>query len=125
MMMTLDLFVFEIGSLPYQQLARQTEWRYALSERFNARPSMQYVGPGADRVTLSGKLYPGIAGRFSALDTIRAMAAAGTAYLLMDGLGNLMGSWVIKSLSDNRTTFFVDGVARTADFSIELECVGD
>ncbi|WP_443749693.1 phage tail protein [Asticcacaulis solisilvae] len=125
MMMTLGLFGFEIGTLPYQELARQTEWRYGKGDRFRARPAVQYLGPGTDKITLTGALYPSLAGKFSSLDTIRSMADAGQSYLMLDGLGNVMGSWIINSLSDNRSIFFVDGVARKGEFTIELERVSD
>jgi phage protein U len=124
MMMALDVFIFEIGTLPYQQLARATEWRFAENERFRAPNAVQFLGPGADKITLTASLFPGLVGRYSAIDTLRAMAATGEAWLLMDGLGNLMGDWNIISLSDTRTTFFVDGVARKADVAIELKWSG-
>ncbi len=61
MMMSLGLFLFEIGTLPYQQLARSSEYRFAESERFGARSAQQFTGEGDDKITLSGALYPAAA----------------------------------------------------------------
>ncbi|MDC7683265.1 phage tail protein [Asticcacaulis sp. BYS171W] len=121
MMMALDLFVFELASLPYQELAKRLEWRHAQAERFGARPASQFVGPGAHKVTLSGALYPGEVGSWSALSTIEAMADTGEAYLLISGTGVVLGEFFIRSLDTRESIFFVDGVARKADFTLELE----
>ncbi len=126
MMMALGPFLFEIGTAPYSELQRSTEWTYAQAERFGARKASQFTGPGDDKITLTGAIYPGqTPAKTSSLDTLRAMADAGEAYLLMDGQGNVMGHWLIRSLSDNRSVFFVDGVARKADFSLALERTDD
>lgn len=121
MMMSLDLFLFEIGTLPYQQLAQEWNWRHSKSERFGARPAAQFVGVGDETVTLSGALYPGLIGDWSSFDTIRDMADAGEAYLLMGGDYTVHGSFFIRRVSRTADLFFVDGVARRADFTLELE----
>ena len=46
MMMTLGMFVFEVKSLPYQQLQRASQWRHASQSRVGQRPGYQYLGPG-------------------------------------------------------------------------------
>ena len=125
MMMSLGLFVFEIGTLPYQELSRSQSWRHATVDRFNALPASQFTGPGEDSITLTGALYPGLAGSYSALDTIRAMADAGDDYVLLDGLGNVLGNWFIPSLETKASVFFVDGVARKADFTLALKRAPD
>lgn len=125
MMMALDLFVFELASLPYQELARRLEWRHAQAERFGARPASQYVGPGASKITLSGALYPGEIGSWSALSTIEQMADTGDAFLLTSGSGFVLGEFFIRSLDVRESVFFVDGVARKADFTLELERAAD
>ncbi len=125
MMMALGLFLFEIGTMPYQELTRSQSWNHAETMRFGARPVSQFTGPGNDSISLSGALYPGYIGTYSAIDTIRAMADAGEDYVLLDGLGNVLGSFYIPSLEVKTTTFFVDGVARRADFTLTLKRAPD
>ena len=120
--MALDMFVFEIGTLPYQQLQQSWEWRYAQSERFADRPASQFLGVGAETVTLSGALYPGEGiGKYSSLSTIREMADAGEAYTMTSGAGEVLGDYFIRKLDLNQDLFFVDGVARRSDFTLALE----
>lgn len=121
MMMALDMFIFEIGTLPYQQLRQSWEWRHAQAERFGARTAWQFLGPGAASLSLSGALFPGVAGDFSSIATLREMAASGEAWPLVSGMGEVMGNWFIRRLSLESDTFFVDGVARRGDFTLELE----
>ncbi|MFT4091329.1 MAG: phage tail protein [Asticcacaulis sp.] len=121
MMMSLGEFIFEIDSLPYQELARRSEWRHATAERFGLRASAQYVGPGADKITLTGALFPGEIGSWGAIETLSSMAATGGAFGLVAGTGEILGDWFIRSLDQRHSLFFIDGVARKADFTLELE----
>lgn len=122
MLMALDIFIFEIGTLPYQDLQRSWEWRHAQSERYGARPAAQFLGPGAETVELSGALYPGEGiGSYSSIDTIREMADTGDAYTLVSGVGEVLGDFFIRKLGLKQELFFLDGAARKSDFTLSLE----
>lgn len=121
MMMSLGMFIFELASLPYQELQRRMSWRHVQTERFMARPALQYVGPGEETITLSGALYGGIIGNYGAIEQIREMAGTGDAYTMVSGTGEVLGEWVVTSLDEKRSIFFVDGMHRKADFTIELK----
>lgn len=125
MMLALEDFIFEIGTLPYQQLQRATAWEFAQAERFGARKATQAIGPGADKITLTGGLIPGFAGSYSSIDKIRAMGDAQQAYTLTSGGGDVMGQWFIRSFNVSTSEFLIDGVARKADFTLELERTDD
>ena len=118
MLMAWGQFVFEIGSAPYRELSRQTEYRHEESARFGALPASQYVGPGAENISLAGAIYPGLAGAHSSLDTLREMAATGEAQSLVDGNGTVHGEFVILSIDETQTEFIDTGGARKADFTI-------
>lgn len=120
MMMTLGMFVFEVQSLPYQQLQRSTQWRHPSQSRVGQRPAYQYLGPGEDTITLSGTLYPEITGGRVTLDDVRIMADEGKAWPLIEGSGRVFGFWCITGVEETSTVFFSDGVPRKIDFSINL-----
>lgn len=122
-MLALGMFLFDIGTLPYQELVRSTDWRHAESARVGARPAVQFLGPGADTISLTGALMPEVAGRYSALRTIRDMGDTGEAYPLVTGTGLVLGAFVITRLDERQSLFFVDGVPRKADFGIDLRRV--
>ncbi len=122
MMMALDMFVFEIGTLPYQKLQQNFEWRFAQTERFGARPASQYIGVGAEKITLNGALHfdHGI-GKWSSIIDILEMADTGDAYTLTSGAGEVLGDFFIRKFDLGSDLFFVDGAARRGDFTLELE----
>lgn len=125
MMMSLGMFVFSLSTLAYQQLQRQTAWRHASTSRVGARAAAQFVGPGDDAITLNGVLLPDVAGDTASLDTLRDMADQGRAWVLVDGVGRVYGAWVIESINETRSLFFVDGVARRIEFALQLKRVDD
>ncbi|WP_417329558.1 phage tail protein [Halomonas cupida] len=125
MLMALGMFVFQTRSVPYQQLQRTTQWRHASQSRVGDRPAWQFVGPGADTITLSGTLLPEFTGGRIDLDEIRYMADEGNAWPLVEGTGRQYGLWVITSVDETSSTFFRDGAAQKIEFTIILEHVDD
>lgn len=125
MMMTLGMFVFEVKSLPYQQLQRSTQWRHSSQKRVGQRPAYQYLGPGEDTITLSGTLLPEITGGRMTLDDVRIMADEGKAWPLIEGSGRVYGFWSVGAVNETSSAFFQDGVPRKIDFTIDLVRVDD
>ncbi|RQW71343.1 phage tail protein [Halomonas sp. YLB-10] len=125
MLMALGMFVFQTRSVPYQQLQRATQWRHASQSRVGDRPAYQFVGPGADTITLSGTLLPEFTGGRLDLDEIRDMADEGKAWPLVEGTGRQYGLWVITGVNETSSTFFRDGAAQKIEFTITLEHVDD
>jgi len=121
MLMALGLFVFEISTVAFDEMQRRSDWRHAETPRFGAAPAGQYLGPGADDISFSGMLVPEIGNDAGALDTLRAMAAPGEIWPLVDGTGRVLGNYVIVAL-DTRGKYFVDGgVPRKSDFGLDLK----
>jgi phage protein U len=123
MLLSLGMFIFEMATLPFQELSRRTEWRHGQSPRFGARAANQYLGPGEDSITLSGCLVPEIAGSQDAVVTLRTMADQGESYPLVDGTGRIHGNFIIRTI-DTRGGYLLDnGVPRKTDFNIDLQRV--
>lgn len=125
MMMALGLFVFGLHTVPYQQLQRQSVWRHPSASRVGARPSRQFAGPGDDIITLSGILYPEITGGKITLEALKAMAAEGRAWPLIEGTGLFYGLFVIEEVSETHSEFFPDGAPRKIEFSLKLARTDD
>ncbi len=125
LMMALGLFVFGLRSVPYQQLQRTTSWRHPANSRVGKAPARQFLGPGDDTITLSGTLHPEITGGRVSLALLRAMAATGKAWPLLEGTGQYYGLFVIEEISETDANFFPDGAARQIEFSLKLTRVDD
>ncbi|WP_192457697.1 phage tail protein [Musicola keenii] len=125
MMMMLGLFPFMLSTTPYQSLEQQLTWRHVKNERVGKFARYQYVGPGDDKVTLSGELYPEITGGDMSLSMLTAMASTGKAWPLIEGTGRIYGMYVITGINETRSLFFDNGKARHISFSLSLERVNE
>lgn len=118
--MALGQFVFEMGTLPFQELQRKTQWKHRASSRVGARDVRQFAGVGDDTITITGVLVPELAGKASSLDELRKLADAGEAYVLVDGAGKVYGAYLIEDMSEDLSHLRINGTARRIGFSISL-----
>lgn len=125
MMMALDLFVFSLSTVAYQDLQHKLAWRHPSSKRVGARPSRQFTGPDDETITLTGTLYPEYTGGTLSLDVLRTMADTGQSFILIEGTGTVYGWFVIEGLDVKRTYFFRDGAARKIEFTLALARADD
>ena len=121
MMMTLGMFVFSLPTLAYQELQRQTDWKYASNSRVGRRDAEQFLGVGEDSITLSGWVAPELTGSLYSFDALRMMADTGKSWILIQGTGRIYGSYTIRSLTETRTVLDGSGNARRVEFSISLK----
>ena len=120
-LLSLGMFVFSMDTLAFSELQRRTDWRHGKSERHGERPASQYLGPGEDKVTLSGTLVPEIAGTYSSLNRLREMASSGDAWPLVDGAGTVIGSYRIMAVDERQSVHVAGGYARKIDFAVDLD----
>jgi hypothetical protein len=119
-MMTLGGFQFGISTAAYQELQRRTEYRWPSQDRFLQDPALQFVGPGADTITLQGVIYPEWNGGTGQVDDMRSLAAEGQPLTLIGGGGTVMGEWVIEGVEEKSSVFAIQGVARKQEFTLSL-----
>ncbi|QDQ27686.1 phage tail protein [Chitinimonas arctica] len=121
-MMSLGMFVFELITLPFQEMQQDIGWRFPTASRIGKRPARQFLGPDDETITLSGVLFPEeLTGGERELALVRAMADEGKAYPLIAGTGDIYGVFVIEALKVTRQLFYVDGSARRLEFTLSLK----
>ncbi|EAB4399932.1 phage tail protein [Salmonella enterica subsp. enterica serovar Senftenberg] len=121
MMMVYGMFVFELKTLPHQQLQQNKTWRHVKNERINRSASWQYIGAGEDQITLSGVLYPEITGGEVSLSVLTTQAYTGRPWPLIDGVGQIYGMYVITGLQTTRSELDRYGKAKKIEFSISFQ----
>lgn len=121
MMMIYGMFVFELRTLPHQQLQQNKSWRHVKNERVNRSASWQYIGAGDDRIVLSGVLYPEITGGEVSLSLLTTQAYTGRPWPLIDGVGQIYGMYVLTGTNTTRSEFDRYGKAKKIEFSLTLE----
>lgn len=113
-------FQFDLPNGAPQSLDRTAEYRWESQDRLLRDPAVQFLGPGAQEITMDGILLPGLSGRQTTIDTLRTLAAKGEAQMLTDGNGRVFGRWVIRSLREGLSVFAPGGAARQITFAITL-----
>lgn len=125
MLMSLGMFVFGLDTAPFETLKRSTSERWARGERVGRRAAQQHLGPGEDTITVEGKLMPELTGGPERLDKLREMMAAGKAWILTAGTGEVLGRWIITQVEETRSHMLANGVARKLAFSLTLQAYDD
>ncbi|HBW0857040.1 phage tail protein [Klebsiella variicola] len=125
MMMVFGLFVFELRTLPYQQLQLSRNWRHVKNDRVGRSAKWQYVGAGENQLTLGELLYPEITGGNLSLGAVSTMAFTGLAWPLIDGVGSIYGMYVITGLQETHQEFDRYGKAKKIEFTLSLQRVDE
>ncbi|WP_392430784.1 phage tail protein [Edwardsiella piscicida] len=121
MMMIYGMFVFELRTLPHQQLQQSKAWRHVKNDRINHSASWQYIGSGEDQISLSGVLYPEITGGEPSLTILTTQAYTGRAWPLIDGVGQVYGMYVLTGVKLTRSELDQYGKAKKIEFTLELQ----
>ena len=125
MMMIYGMFVFQLSTLPHQQIQQSRNWRHVKNERINRSASWQYIGAGDDTITLSGLLYPEITGGEVSLTALTSQAYVGRPWPLSEGVGQIYGMYVITGLNTTRSELDRYGRARKIEFTVTFERVDE
>lgn len=123
--MTLGGFQFSLNTAAHDQLQRQSAYRWEKQDRLGREPAMQFIGPGEDKVTLTGVIYPHFRGGLGQLNTMREMAGEGEPLQLIDGMGNVLGRYCIASVQEAQNVYLGPGIPRRIDFTMELTRYGE
>lgn len=119
-LLSLGLFVFELPSLVHQAMDTTTQARFAEGERFGQMGSLQYCGPGGQDITLSGVTAYGLMDDAAAFEQLKEMQATGQAWPLIDSAGDVLGQFVITSISQRGGMIGAAGQPRRTDWTLEL-----
>lgn len=120
MLASLGLFVFNLSTIPYQNLALKSAWRHPTTSRVGDIPATQYTGRDGDDITVSGTLHPEITGGIGTIAFLKAMADTGGGWPYLRGDGEYLGMFVIKSIDQNESFLQENGTPKQIDFSMTL-----
>ena len=121
MMMALGFYVFMLKTIPFQKLDQQRQWRHVGNSRVGKRPTLQYVGPDSDTITLSGTMMPSVSGGRLSLLALELMAETGKGWPLIRGDGMIYGMFVITDINKVESEQLTNGAPRKIEFTIKLK----
>lgn len=119
-MMMLGPYPFMLHTAAPQTVARRSEYRWEQQDRIGRKPARQFLGAGSDEITLSGEILPHFAGGYGQLGAMRLLAGRGKPLLLVSGLGDVLGDWVITSVEEEGSEFFADGAPGAVAFTMTI-----
>lgn len=124
--MMLGAYPFMLNTAAYQQLKRNADYRWKELDRIGRKPAQQYIGPGADQITLEGEILPHWKGGAAQVDVMRAQASLGVPLVLLEGYGGfVLGTWVILKINETKSELMGDGTPRVINFSMTLKEYGE
>ncbi len=121
MLMIYGLFVFSVQSAPFNELGRDTNWRWAENSRVGDAPAYQFLGKGEETITLDGVLMPEFSGGPLSLDLLRMLGDTGDAWLLMAGNGRIFGYYFVENISQTESHFIENGTPQKIEFTLTLK----
>ena len=118
-------YYFNLDTAAFDELSRQTGFRWAAQERLTRRPAQQAVGMGEEKLTLKGAIFPGHRGGLKQLDTLRSIGALLLPLGLTTGYGHVLGDWCLTSINEDQSAFLQGGIPRKQAFTLEFVRYGE
>lgn len=118
-------FYFNLDTAAFDELRRQTAFRWAGQERLLRPIAQQAVGQGDDKISLKGVIYPGQGNGLKQLETLRSIGRALQPVGLTTGYGDVLGNWCLTSIDEEQSNLLGGGIPRRQGFSLEFVAYGD
>ena len=118
--MMLGPYPFMLRTAAPQTVARRSDYRWQRQDRIGRKPAHQFLGAGADEITLSGEILPHFAGGYGQIDAMRLLAGRGKPLLLVSGRGDVLGDWVITGIEEEGSEFLADGTPGVIAFTMTI-----
>lgn len=118
-------FYFNLDTAAFDQLTRQTEFRWASQERLSRRPAQQSPGMGDERIRLRGAIFPTWRGGLAQLDTLRALGVRLEPLNLTTGYGQVLGIWCLARIEEEQGALLQGGIPRKQSFTLEFIRYGE
>lgn len=123
-MMILGPYLFGLATAAPQEISRDTTYRWPAQDVFGGPQALQFTGWGEDKISLAGVIYTEFIGGTGQLDAMRATADMGEPLTLIDGRGNVIGDYVILSISERQDAFAQAGAPLRQQFTMSLHRYG-
>ena len=122
-------FAFTVSTAEYDRLSRSLAWRWPSHARLNRRPALQYQGPEAATITLTGAIHVETSADLGVTEAMQKEADKGQPLALLIGNGRFSasysGRWVITELAFEDSDLLGDGTPLTIDFTMTLQQWGE
>ncbi|WP_254229436.1 phage tail protein [Wolbachia pipientis] len=115
-MLSFGPYKFTLISLKYNK-----ENRWSVIECIGKTPLLQNIGQRVENIELEGVIYFNNLNGINRLNSIKEAEKDQKPNTLVDGLGNVLGQFVITRLEEKQTYFFPNGLPKKVEFSLSLK----
>ena len=116
-------YIFDMDSASVLKSSRKTSYAWAKQKHIGSLRQLHFLGPEDDSIQLSGTFYPHHRGGLEQMNKLRVEAGQGKPLRLVytdSKIGQNLGHWVIKQISEDRTLFLANGIPLKISFNINL-----
>ena len=118
-------YYFNLDTAAFDQLRRQTRFRWAGQERLSRDTAQQAVSLGEETISIRGAIFPGFKGGLGQLQTLRSIGRQLLPLSLTTGYGEVLGTWCLTSIEEDQSSLVAGGIPRKQGFSLEFVSYGD
>ncbi|UZM14777.1 phage tail protein [Pseudomonas kielensis] len=118
-------YYFNLDTAAFDELRRQTAFRWAGQERLRRSVAQQAVGLGEEKITLKGAIFPGHKGGIKQLNTLRSIGRNLQPLNLVTGYGEVLGNWCLVNIEEEQSHLLAGGIPRKQGFSLEFVSYGN
>jgi phage protein U len=118
-------YYFNLDTAAFDELRRQTGFRWAGQERLTRSIAQQAVGLGDDKITLKGAVFPTFRGGLGQLQALRSIGRQLQPLNLTTGYGEVLGTWCLTSIEEDQSNLLAGGIPRKQGFSLEFVSYGN
>jgi phage protein U len=117
-------FRFSIDSFGYEKLTRKFEANIEAQKIIGARPSLHRMGWAAETISLGATFHPNyLPGNTGLAQLAGLRASVGLSLPLLGNriaVGDVFGLWALKSVQNEESEIWIDGVGQAITVAIEL-----
>jgi len=117
-------YYFNLDTAAFDQLRRQTRFRWAGQERLSRESAQQAVSLGEETISIRGAIFPGFKGGLGQLQALRSIGRQLLPLSLTTGYGEVLGTWCLTSIEEEQSVLLAGGIPRKQGFSLEFVSYG-
>ncbi|KJK06252.1 phage tail protein [Pseudomonas tussilaginis] len=118
-------YYFNLDTAAFDELRRQTSFRWAGQERLTRSSAQQAVGLGDEKISIKGAIFPSFKGGLGQLQALRSIGRQLQPLTLTTGYGEVLGRWCLTSVDEDQSNLLAGGIPRKQGFSLEFVSYGD
>jgi len=110
---------FEVWPINTHEVGRNSASTFVEKPVIGRRPPLEFVGAGADTVTMKGRLFPINWG--GSMEVFYGQQSSGKAFPLMRGDGKALGFYVCETVEETAQFLDYKGRGRMIEFTLTLK----